>query len=121
MRFKTSAPGQLSTQSCCDDGHPCTVDDPTYFSPKPLMRYIKRVLRIATHTHLAHSPEQVWTVLSDLRRYSEWNPLNVAADGEAQTNALVAMAFIDPGHEGLVMRQEVRITAADPPSKQESR
>ena len=77
------------------------------------------MLRIVTHTHLAYSVEQVWTVLSDLRRYAEWNPLNVAADGEVQTNAPVTMAFVDPGHAGRVMRQVVRITAADPPRKLE--
>jgi hypothetical protein len=77
------------------------------------------VLRIVTHAYLAYSVEQVWSVLSDLRRYAEWNPLNVAADGEAQTSAQVAMAFVDPGHPGRVLRQLVRITAADPPRKLE--
>ena len=72
------------------------------------------MLQIVTSAFLPFPREQVWAVLSDFRRYSEWNPLNVSAEGEAVAGAKVPMTFIDPGHPGKTLRQTVHITAAEP-------
>ena len=74
---------------------------------------------IATQAHLPFAREQVWAVLADLRRYRDWNPLNIRADGEAVAGALVPMKFIDPGHPGRILSGRVRMTVVDPPSRLE--
>jgi hypothetical protein len=77
------------------------------------------VHKIVTRIRLPYSIDQVWSVLADLRNYAEWNPLNLAADGEAAPGALVPMSFVDPGHPGRVIHQPVRLTTVDPPRKLE--
>ena len=75
--------------------------------------------QIVTHAFLPNQPDQVWKILSDFRAYFEWNPLNVAVDGDAVVGARVPMSFIDPGHPGKILRQTVQVTVADEPSKLE--
>jgi hypothetical protein len=74
---------------------------------------------IVTQILLPFGREQVWAVLTDLRRYADWNPLNLWADGEAAAGALVPMKFIDPGHPGKTLSGRVRMTIVDPPSRLE--
>ncbi|MDP3853238.1 SRPBCC domain-containing protein [Phenylobacterium sp.] len=70
---------------------------------------------IRTEALIPASPEQVWAVLADFARYSEWNPLNLEARGEARLGARVAMVFRNlAGAPGGVIRQTVRIVAAEP-------
>lgn len=70
---------------------------------------------IRTEAVIPASPDRVYAVLADFARYSEWNPLNLEARGEARVGARVAMVFRDlPGKPGAVIRQTVRIVAAEP-------
>ncbi|MDP3748716.1 MAG: SRPBCC domain-containing protein [Phenylobacterium sp.] len=70
---------------------------------------------IRTEALIPASPDRVYAVLADFARYPEWNPLNLAAHGEARLGARVPMVFRDlPGKPGAVIRQTVRIVAAEP-------
>lgn len=71
--------------------------------------------RIHTECVLAASPARVWEVLADLERYSEWNPLNIEAHGEARPGARVRMVFRNlAARPGKVIRQTVTLVAAEP-------
>lgn len=73
-----------------------------------------KLKRIRTQHPIAASPDQVWAVLADFRRYAEWNPLNVWADGEANLGSRVQMRFVDAGGgKGKVVAQTVIVTGCD--------
>jgi hypothetical protein len=74
---------------------------------------------IVTQAVLPFGRDQVWSVLTDFRAYGDWNPLNVAAEGIAAKGAWVRTTFIDPGHPGRTITQDVRIVAAEAPSRLE--
>jgi hypothetical protein len=74
---------------------------------------------IVTEVMLPFVRGQVWAVLTDFRAYAEWNPLNVAAVGVPVSGARVRMTFIDPGHPGRTITQDVRIIDATAPSRLE--
>ncbi len=70
---------------------------------------------LRTEAVIAASPDRIYAVLADFDRYHEWNPLNLQAHGEARVGARVSMVFRDlPGKPGAVIRQTVRIVAAEP-------
>ena len=70
---------------------------------------------IRTEVLIPASPDQVWAVLADFARYPEWNPLNLEARGEARLGARVPMVFRNlAGRSGSLIRQTVRIVAAEP-------
>ena len=71
--------------------------------------------RIRTHAMIPYSPQQVWAVLADFKSYSEWNPLNVWADGEARLGARIPMRFVDAGGgRGKIIAQTVTVTSCEP-------
>ncbi len=71
--------------------------------------------RIRTRHRIPYPPQQVWAVLADFKAYSQWNPLNVSAQGEARAGARVAMRFVDAGGgKGKIIAQTVTVTACEP-------
>jgi hypothetical protein len=71
--------------------------------------------RIRTRHAIPYPPAQVWAALTDFRAYSDWNPLNIWADGEARLGARVPMRFVDAGGgKGKLIAQTVTITAFEP-------
>jgi len=71
--------------------------------------------QIHTEIVIPASPDEVCAVLSDFARYSEWNPLNLEARGEARLGARLPMVFRNLASGGdAVVRQTVRIVAAEP-------
>lgn len=72
---------------------------------------------VVTERILTFTRGQIWSVLTDFGAYSDWNPLNVSADGVAATGARVRMTFIDPGRPGRTITQYVTIVAAEPPKR----
>ena len=70
--------------------------------------------RIRTRHRIDFPPAQVWAVLTDFRAYSEWNPLNVSADGDARPGARVAMRFVAGGGKSKVIAQTVTVTDCVP-------
>ena len=70
---------------------------------------------IRTEALISATPEQVWAVLVDFRRYPDWNPLNLEVVGEAKVGAKARMVFRNlPGPPGSMIRQTVRMVAAEP-------
>lgn len=71
---------------------------------------------IATETVIAASPERVWSVLAAFNHYAEWNPLNIAADGEARIGARVRMTFLNlaSAKPGATIQDTVTVVAAEP-------
>lgn len=71
--------------------------------------------RIRTRHRIDFPPADVWAVLADFAAYSDWNPLNVWADGEARAGARVAMRFVDAGGgKGKIITQTVTVTECVP-------
>lgn len=74
--------------------------------------------RISTEIVIPASAGQVWAVLADFARYDEWNPLNLQVRGEARLGSRAAMVFRNLAAGGdTVVRQTVRIVAAEPESE----
>ncbi|MDZ4777982.1 MAG: SRPBCC domain-containing protein [Alphaproteobacteria bacterium] len=71
---------------------------------------------IRTDCVIAAPPAKVWAVLAEFAAWPAWNPLNLAAQGEAKVGARVPMVFRDlpSGKPGAVIRQTVTIVAAEP-------
>lgn len=70
---------------------------------------------IRTETFIPASPDKVWAVLADFGRYSEWNPLNIAASGEAKPGGKVRTTFLNPGGKpGATITQTVTLTRCEP-------
>ena len=73
---------------------------------------LMRVIR--TSILIAAPPWKVWAVLIALHEYSQWNPLNVSAEGEARTGAKVLMTFVDAGGgKGKLITQTVIVTKCE--------
>jgi hypothetical protein len=58
-------------------------------------------------------PETVWTVLTDLGRYPEWNPLFREASGEVAVGNRITLRSVHPAN-GRLMTVRPKITVADP-------
>ena len=58
-------------------------------------------------------PSAVWTVLTDLGRYPEWNPLFREASGQVTVGSRITLRAVQPAN-GRLMTVKVRVTAADP-------
>ncbi|MDG2522841.1 SRPBCC domain-containing protein [Caulobacter segnis] len=70
---------------------------------------------IRTECFIPASPTAVWAVLADFDRYSEWNPLNVEARGEARLGARMFTRFRNlAGDPDKTVGQTVRIVACEP-------
>ena len=72
---------------------------------------------IVTRAVLPFARDKVWSVLTEFGSYRDWNPLNVAAEGTPAKGARVRMTFIDPGHPGRTITQDVTIIAAEAPTR----
>jgi hypothetical protein len=53
-------------------------------------------MEIRTEIEIAAPPAEVWQVLSDFRRYPEWNPFIVGLKGEGKTGASLAVTLSLP-------------------------
>ena len=66
-----------------------------------------------TSAHIAASPEQVWSVLTNSAAYAVWNPEIVGIDGAIAPNARIT-AHVRLG-SGVVRRVPQRVTALEAP------
>ena len=70
---------------------------------------------IRTEALIPASPDRVWAVLADFDRYAEWNPLNIAASGEAKPGGKIRTTFLNPGGKpGATITQTVTLTTCEP-------
>ncbi|MDP1632390.1 MAG: SRPBCC domain-containing protein [Caulobacter sp.] len=71
--------------------------------------------QIRTEALIPAPPAKVWAVLTDFARYHEWNPLNIAADGEARAGGKIRTTFLNPaGRAGATITQTVTLTTFEP-------
>ena len=72
------------------------------------MKYIR------TEALIPAAPARIWSVLADFARYSDWNPLNIAAVGDPVLGAKVRMVFLNPAKIGGTITQTVTVTTFEP-------
>lgn len=70
--------------------------------------------KILTEALIPAAPDHVWAVLADFGRYSEWNPLNISATGEARPGAKIRMTFLNLARPGGTLDQTVTVTTCEP-------
>jgi hypothetical protein len=71
----------------------------------------KRVMR--THIDINAAPAEVWSVLSSLSSYGEWNPAIIAARGDLRVGARLTLRFHPKGTRGYTFRPKLLVV--DPP------
>jgi hypothetical protein len=62
---------------------------------------------LASHIAIDATPAQVWTVLSDLTAYRDWNPFIVDADGIPEVGARLMLRMQPVGGRALTLRPTV--------------
>ena len=73
--------------------------------------------QIRTEAIIPAPPAEVWAVLTDFGRYHEWNPLNIAAEGQAVAGGKIRTTFLNPaGKPGATITQTVTLTTFEPHS-----
>src|SRR6202046_1178490 len=68
---------------------------------------------VSATTQIDAPPMAVWAVLTDLRRYPEWNPLFREASGEIGGTSRITPRAVHPAN-GRLMPVKAKIVAADP-------
>ena len=68
---------------------------------------------VSATTQIDAPPMAVWAVLTDLRRYPEWNPLFREASGEVAVGSRITLRAVQPAN-GRLMTVKAKIVAADP-------
>jgi hypothetical protein len=69
-------------------------------------------MQLRTEVEIDREPEQVWQVLSDFRRYAEWNPFIQSVDGELAVGARLAVIETPPN--GSERSYRATLTVLDP-------
>ncbi|NQV07825.1 SRPBCC domain-containing protein [bacterium] len=67
---------------------------------------------ITTSIDIAASPETVWSILTDLERFSEWNPFVVESSGTVAVGEKLVNRLQPPG--GKAMTFKPKVTAVEP-------
>lgn len=69
--------------------------------------------RIQTEITIRGTPERVWAVLTDFRRYPDWNPFIREASGEIRIGARLDIRIHPPGGRPMRFRPTVREALPD--------
>lgn len=70
--------------------------------------------QVTSHVDIDATPGQVWAVLEDLDRWSEWNPYVVEASGEVAVGERISVRISPPGRRATTLKPHV--TEATPGS-----
>ena len=62
---------------------------------------------IVTETEIAASATRVWSVLTNLERFSEWNPFITEAEGEVKEGAGLRVHISPPGGKPMTFKPRV--------------
>lgn len=65
--------------------------------------------KLSTDIAIAAGPEQVWPLLLDLERYSDWNPFIVEARGDGEVGALLHLRMSPPGGRTVSLKPRVTV------------
>lgn len=68
--------------------------------------------RIDTTIDIAAEPAVVWSVLTDVERYEEWNPFIVSSTGAVEVGGRLTNRMLPPGGKAMTFRP--RVTAVEP-------
>jgi hypothetical protein len=68
---------------------------------------------ISAATEIGAPPMTIWTVLTDLGSYPEWNPLFREASGEIAVGNLITLRSVHPAN-GRMMTVKPKIVVAEP-------
>jgi hypothetical protein len=70
--------------------------------------------QVTRHIDIDATPDQVWAILEDLDRWSEWNPFVIEASGDVRVGARLRVRIQLPGRKPSVFKP--RVTEAAPGS-----
>jgi hypothetical protein len=68
---------------------------------------------IRSETEIQGSAHDVWEVLTDFARYSEWNPGFEKAEGSAEVGQTLHLTFAKEGGRGMKMHPKVLVADTD--------
>jgi hypothetical protein len=71
------------------------------------------VRQIFAEIQIGAPPERVWTVLTDLGRYPQWNPLIREASGQLAVGSRLTLKSVHPSN-GRLMTVRPKVLVADP-------
>ncbi|MFW2383151.1 MAG: SRPBCC family protein [Acidimicrobiales bacterium] len=63
--------------------------------------------QLHTEIEIDATPETVWKILTDLDRYSEWNPFIIEAGGEVEVGARLINRLQPPGGRAMTIKPTV--------------
>lgn len=66
-------------------------------------------LTVHTEIDISAAPALVWSVLADLSRYPEWNPMIRSAAGDLKRGSRLTLRFNPPGTKGTTFRPKLLV------------
>jgi hypothetical protein len=67
------------------------------------------VRALTTEIEIDASPDEVWSTLVDLSRYSEWNPFIVAAEGDALVGSRLRLRMMRSDDRAMTIKPRVSV------------
>ena len=68
---------------------------------------------IRTEISISATPEQIWTVLSDFKKYADWNPFIRSISGKAIAGEILNVSILPPGGSPMHFRPVVLCSDAE--------
>jgi hypothetical protein len=68
---------------------------------------------IRTQIDIASTPEHLWSILTDLSAYSEWNPFIRSAEGLLQPGEKLSLSIQPTGSRGMTLRPTVLVVRSN--------
>ena len=67
------------------------------------------MIRIETELFISAPPENIWAVLMDFDKYSEWNPFVLKIKGKQEKGAKLDIHVRNPDNSGRIMRFDPKV------------